>query len=68
MVTFIGWAVIILGGAYLAFAGTTLLVARFLRGGLETLLPALIAGGVAALLWIVGSIWMSPITISISAS
>jgi uncharacterized membrane-anchored protein YjiN (DUF445 family) len=68
MATFIGWTAIILGGAYLAFILSVIIVSKLLRGGLETFIPAFIIGGVAAVAWIVVAVWMSPITISISAA
>lgn len=68
MVEFIGWAAIILGGAYIAFLAVAIITDKLLRGGLEKVIPAFFAGVAAAFLWVVASIWMSPITISISAS
>jgi hypothetical protein len=66
MIEFLGWAVFILGGAWLAGTmafGMSMLV---LSGGLETVGAGIFYAALAALGWLAFSVWLSPITISLT--
>ncbi|MDZ7789748.1 MAG: hypothetical protein U5L08_04490 [Xanthomonadales bacterium] len=65
MIEFIGWAAFILGGAWAIFAGFMFIGLFLVRGGLETLGPALFTSATAALAWIAFAVWLSPVTVSI---
>lgn len=65
MITFLGWAVFILGGAYAAFA-IGVLIYGTRGGGLEAVPGMLISGSIFAISWLAFAVWLSPITIAVN--
>lgn len=65
MIEILGWAVFILGGAWLAGGMTFGMSMLALGGGLETVGAGLVYAALAAVSWLAFSVWLSPITISL---
>lgn len=63
MATF-GWLVFIVGGAYAAFQVALIVGLTVIRGGLESIAPALVLSALAAVVWVIFTWWLSPFTIT----
>ena len=60
-----GWIVFILLGAWFAFHGALAVGLLTIKGGLETIVPALICAVCAAALWVCFAVWLSPFSINL---
>lgn len=63
MIELLGWIALLLGGAWAFGSLAFLVVTRFGLGGLEWLVPGLIAWAAAAAAWSALIVWWSPMTI-----
>jgi hypothetical protein len=59
-----GWLVFIVGGAYAAFQVSFIVGLTVIRGGLESIAPALGVGVLVAVVWVLFTWWLSPFTIT----
>ncbi len=63
LVAIIGWATLIVGGAYVA--AVVAFLATSLRGGIETLGAGIRNAALAAAVWVALLLWLSPLSFTI---
>lgn len=63
----LGWLALIVGGAVFLFKAVLTLALILMRGGLETIPPAIVAALIVAVAWAIFWTWMSPFSFSVAA-